>query len=95
MNNVGRIEDLAFYNCTKLGEIEVSSTTMIPQIASSSNKVWGDIENSTAEYSTVVGSKVEGQKIFRGRTSAGWGQLASDNMWTLLWKKLGFDSIIV
>ena len=39
MHNVGRIEDLAFYNCTKLGEIEVSSETMIPQIASSSNKV--------------------------------------------------------
>ena len=93
MGNVGRIEDLAFYNCTKLGEIEVSSD-MIPQIASTSNKVWGDIENSTAEYSTVVGSKVEGQKIFRGKTSAGWGQLASGNMWTLLWDKLGFYASI-
>ena len=95
MHNVGRIEDLAFYNCTKLGEIEVSSDTMIPQIDSSSNKIWGDIENSTAEYSTVIGSKVEGQKTFRGKASAGWGQLASGNMWTLLWDKLGFDSIIV
>ena len=38
MGDVGRIEDLAFYNCTKLGEIEVNSD-MIPQIASSSNKV--------------------------------------------------------
>lgn len=58
---------------------------MIPQIASSSNKVWGDIENSSAEYSTVVGSKVpEGQKTISGKTSAGWGQLASGNMWTLL-----------
>ena len=94
MHNVGRIEDFAFYNCTKLGEIEVSSETMIPQIASSSNKVWGDIENSTAEYSTVVGSKVEGQKILRGKASAGWGQLATGNMWTLLWdKQLGFELI--
>lgn len=89
MHDVGRIEDLAFYNCTKLGEIEVSSATMIPQIASSSNKIWGDIENSTAEYSTVIGSKVEGQKTFRGKNSAGWGQLASSNMWTLLWAPNG------
>ena len=94
--NVAKIEDLAFYNCTKLGEIEVSSETMIPQISSSSNKVWGDIENSSAEYSTVVGSKVpEGQKRFRGRASAGWKQLASGNRWTLLWDLLKFDSIIV
>ena len=92
MGDVGRIEDLAFYNCTKLGEIEVNSD-MIPQIDSSSNKIWGDIENSTAEYSTVIGSKVEGQKILRGKASAEWEQLASGNMWRLLWESLEFDLI--
>ena len=71
MHDVGRIEDLAFYNCTKLAEIEVSSDTIIPTIDSRSIKVWGDIENSSADYSTVIGSKVpEEQKVFRAKASA-------------------------
>ena len=91
MHDVGRIEDLAFYNCTKLAEIEVSSDTIIPTIDSRSIKVWGDIENSSADYSTVVGSKVpEEQKVFRAKASAKWDQLASGNIWRLLWDNLGY-----
>ena len=91
MHDVGRIEDLAFYNCTKLAEIEVSSDTIIPTIDSRSIKVWGDIENSSADYSTVVGSKVpEEQKVFRAKASAKWNQLASGNIWRLLWDNLGY-----
>ena len=91
MHDVGRIEDLAFYNCTKLAEIEVSSDTIIPTIDSRSIKVWGDIENSSADYSTVVGSKVpEEQKVFRAKASAKWDQLASGNIWRLLWEHLGY-----
>ena len=91
MRDVGRIEDLVFYNCTKLKEIEVSSDTMIPDISASSNKVWGDIENSTSTSSTVVGSRIpDGEKIFRAKASAQWELLASGNMWRLLWEDLGF-----
>ena len=91
MRDVGRIEDLVFYNCTKLKEIEVSSDTMIPDISASSNKVWGDIENSTSTSSTVVGSRIpDGEKIFRAKASAQWELLASGNMWKLLWEDLGF-----
>ena len=94
MHDVGRIEDYVFYNCTNLAEIEVSSETMIPQISTSSNKIWGDIENSTAEYSTVIGSKVpEDQRRFIGKSSARWGELATGNMWNYLWEYLGFKLI--
>ena len=39
MHDVGRIEDSVFYNCTKLGEIEVSSNTIIPTINAGSNNI--------------------------------------------------------
>ena len=91
MHDVGRIEDSVFYNCTKLGEIEVSSNTIIPTINAGSNNIWGGIEDSSSEYSTVIGSRVpEEQRIFRAKSSAKWDQLASGNMWKLLWEHLGY-----